>query len=81
MPRKHNHQHRAAHRRYLATDAALYISPSAAVKYCRVSRQTIYNWIEAGKVQTTHIAGRRVIIRASLTDKRASSSPSAEPNK
>ena len=78
MPRKHNHQHRAAHRRFLKTDAAQYVSITAAAQLVRVSRPTIYAWIDAAKIQHTHIAGRLVIVRASLIEHdalRKSSSP------
>ena len=66
MPRKHNHQHRAAHRRFLKTDAAQYVSITHAATLADVSRPTIYAWIKRKEIATEHIAGRLVVVRDSL---------------
>jgi hypothetical protein len=66
MPRKHNHQVRAAHRHFLATDAEMYVSITRAATLAKRSRQTIHNWINAGTIRTEHVAGRRVVLKSSL---------------
>lgn len=44
----------------------MYLSIKQAAKLLRASRQSVHSWINAGKLSTTVIAGRRCIIEDEL---------------
>ncbi len=53
-------------KRRLAADPEVYVSVTRAATIVGVSRQTIHARITRGEIQTENIAGRRVVVRASL---------------
>ncbi len=57
----------AAKAHYKATDPNLYITVPVAAKLLGCSRPTVYAKIARGEIKGEHIAGRLVVVRASLT--------------
>lgn len=75
MSKRHSNAARAHHK---ATDPDLYVSVPRAATILKCHRNTVYNRVANGELTAERIAGRLVIVRASLPKSSRSSTPTPE---
>ena len=64
VARRHRNAAKAHHK---ATDPELYVSVPRAARILNVTRNTVYNWLAQGTLKSERIAGRLVVVKASLS--------------